>query len=73
MGKGLIRKIKQEEKKGGLAVIRKKMRDRSLDSHQVRYSKPGLMSHFKSIMNWYLDVNFYIEFLDLNWGKSKSC
>ena len=51
MGKGLTRKIEQEEKRGGEAVIRKKRRVRSLDSHQVRYSKPGLMSHFKSIMN----------------------
>jgi hypothetical protein len=35
----------------GSAVIRKKRRDRSLDSHQVRYSKHGFMSHYKSIMN----------------------
>jgi hypothetical protein len=31
VGKGLTRKIKQEEKKGGLTVIRKKKRDRDLD------------------------------------------
>jgi hypothetical protein len=66
VGKGLTRKIEQEEKRGGSTVIRKKRRDRSLDSHHVRYSKPGLMSHFKLIMNCCLDVNLYIEFLDLN-------
>jgi hypothetical protein len=47
MGKGLTRKIEQEKKRGGSAVIRKKMRDRNLDSYRVRYSKHGLMSHFK--------------------------
>jgi hypothetical protein len=51
-GKGINKKkIEQEEKRGGSTVIRKKMRYQSLDSHQVRYYKPGLMSHFKSIMN----------------------
>jgi len=59
VGKGLTRKIEQEEKRGGSALIRKKRRDRSLDSHQVRYYKPGLMSYFKSIMNGCLDVNLY--------------
>jgi hypothetical protein len=47
VGKGLTRKIKQEEKRGGSAVIRKKRRDRDLDSYRVRYSKHGLMSCFK--------------------------
>ena len=47
MGKGLTRKIEQEEKRGGSAVIRKKRRDRDLDSYRVRYSKHGLMSCFK--------------------------
>jgi len=47
VGKGLTRKIEQEEKRGGPAIIRKKMRDRDLDSYQVRYSKHGLMSCFK--------------------------
>jgi hypothetical protein len=47
VGKGLKTKIKQEEKRGGPAVIRKKMRDRDLDSYRVRYSKHGLMSRFK--------------------------
>ena len=47
MGKGITRKIEQEEGRGGLAVIRKKMRDRDLDSYWVRYSKHGLMSYFK--------------------------
>jgi len=47
MGKGLTRKIEQEEKRGGPAVIRKKRRDRDLDSYRVRYSKRGLMSCFK--------------------------
>jgi hypothetical protein len=47
MGKRLTRKIKQEEKRGGLDVIRKKMRDRDLDSYQTRYSKHGFMSRFK--------------------------
>jgi hypothetical protein len=46
-GKGIKKKIKQEEKRGGPAVIRKKMRDRDLDSYRVRYSKHGLMSRFK--------------------------
>ena len=47
MGKGLTRKIEQEKKRGGWAVIRKKRRDRDLDSYRVRYSKHGLMSCFK--------------------------
>jgi hypothetical protein len=47
MGKGLTRKIEQEEKRGGPAVIRKKRRDPDLDSYWVRYSKHGLMSCFK--------------------------
>ena len=47
MGKGLIRKIEQEEKRGGPAIIRKKRRDRNLDSYWVRYFKHGLMSRFK--------------------------
>jgi len=47
VGKGLTRKIKQEEKRGGLAVIRKKRRDQNLDSYRVRYSKHGLMSRFE--------------------------
>jgi hypothetical protein len=33
VGKGLTREIEQEEKRGGLAVIRKKRRDRNLDSY----------------------------------------
>jgi len=45
--KGLTRKIEQEEKRGGPLVIRKKRRDRDLDSYRVRYSKYGLMSCFK--------------------------
>jgi hypothetical protein len=51
VGKKLTREIKQEEKRGGPTVIRKKRRDRNLDSYLVRYSKPALMSNFKSIMN----------------------
>jgi hypothetical protein len=51
VGKGLTREIEQEEKRGGSTVIKKKRRDRNLDSYRVRYSKPALMSHFKSIMN----------------------
>jgi hypothetical protein len=47
VGKGLTRKIEQEEKRGGSAVIRKKMSDRDLDSYRVRYSKHGHMSCFK--------------------------
>jgi hypothetical protein len=47
MGKGLTRKIEQEEKRGGLAVIRKKRRDQDLDSYRVRDFKHGLMSCFK--------------------------
>ena len=47
MGKGLTRKIEQEEKMGGSVVIRKKRRDQDLDSYRVRYSKHGLMSCFK--------------------------
>jgi hypothetical protein len=47
VGKGLTRKIEQEEKRGGSAVIRKKRRDRDLDSYRVTYSKHGLMSFFK--------------------------
>jgi len=47
VGKGLTRKIEQEKKRGGWAVIRKKRRDRDLDSYRVRYSKHGLMSCFK--------------------------
>jgi len=47
VGRGLTRKIEQEEKRGGLTVIRKKKRDRDLDSYRVRYSKHGLMSCFK--------------------------
>ena len=47
MGKGITRKIEQEEGRGGSAVIRKKMRDRDLDSYQVRYFEHGLMSCFK--------------------------
>ena len=34
MGKRITREIEQEEKRGGPAVIRKKMRDRNLDSYQ---------------------------------------
>ena len=41
------KKIEQEEKRGGSAIIRKKRRDRDLDSYRVRYSKHGLMSCFK--------------------------
>jgi hypothetical protein len=41
------KKIEQEEKRGGSAVIRKKRRDRDLDSYRVRYSEHGLMSCFK--------------------------
>jgi hypothetical protein len=47
VGKGLIRKIEQEKKRGGSAAIRKKRKDRDLDSYRVRYSKHGLMSCFK--------------------------
>jgi hypothetical protein len=47
VGKGLTRKIEQEEKRGGPAVIRKKRRDRNLDSYRVRYYKHGIMSPFK--------------------------
>ena len=47
MGKGLTREIEQEEKREGPAVIRKKRRDRNLDSYRVRYSKHSLMSCFK--------------------------
>jgi hypothetical protein len=47
VGKGLTRKIEQKEKRGGPAVIRKKMRDRDLDSYRVRYFKHGLVSCFK--------------------------
>ena len=47
MGKELTRKIEQEAKRGGSAVIRKKRRDRDLDLYRVRYSKHGLMSCFK--------------------------
>jgi len=47
VGKGLTRKIEQEKKRGESAVIRKKRRDRDLDSYRVRYSKHGLMSCFK--------------------------
>jgi hypothetical protein len=47
VGKGLTRKIEQEENRGGSAVIRKKRRDRDLDSYWVRNSKHGLMSYFK--------------------------
>jgi len=47
VGKGLTRKIEQEKKRGGWAVIRKKRRDRDLDSYRVRYSKHGLMNCFK--------------------------
>jgi hypothetical protein len=32
---------------GGPGVIKKKRRDRNLDSYRVRYSKHYLMSHFK--------------------------
>jgi hypothetical protein len=51
VGKGLTREIEQKKKRGGPAVIRKKRRDRNLDLYWVRYSKPALMSHFKSIIN----------------------
>jgi len=34
VGKGLTRKIEQEEERGEPAVIRKKMRDRNLDSYR---------------------------------------
>jgi hypothetical protein len=51
VGKGLTREIEQKEKRGGPAVIRKKRRDRNLDLYWVKYSKPALMSHFKSIIN----------------------
>ena len=47
MGKRLTRKIEQEEKRGGSVIIRKKMKDRDLDSYWVRYSKHGFMSCFK--------------------------
>jgi len=47
VGKGLTRKIEQEEKRGRSAVIRKKRRDRDLDSYRARYSKHGLISCFK--------------------------
>jgi hypothetical protein len=47
VGKRLTRKIKEEEKRGGSVVIRKKRRDRNLDSYWVRYFKHGLMSRFK--------------------------
>jgi hypothetical protein len=47
VGKGLTRKIEHEEKRGGPAVIRKRRKDRNLDSYRVRYSKHGLMSRFK--------------------------
>jgi hypothetical protein len=47
VGKRLTRKIEKEEKRGGLTVIRKKMRDQDIDSYRVRYSKNGLMSRFK--------------------------
>jgi hypothetical protein len=47
VGKGLTRKIEQEEKRGRLTVIRKKRRDQDLDSYRVRYSKHGLISHLK--------------------------
>jgi hypothetical protein len=47
VGKGLTRKIEQEEKRGGSAVIRKKKKDRNLDSYRVRCSKHDLISHFK--------------------------
>ena len=42
-----INKKKWNKKRGGEAVIRKKRRDRDLDSYRVRYSKHGLMSCFK--------------------------
>jgi len=47
VGKGLTRKIEQEEKRGGSAVIIKKRRDRDLDLYRVRYFKHGLISCFK--------------------------
>jgi hypothetical protein len=47
VGKGLTRKIEQEEKREGSDVIRKKRRNRDLDSYRVRYSKHGLMICFK--------------------------
>jgi hypothetical protein len=50
-GKGINKKNRTRREERGSAVIRKKRRDRSLDSHQVRYSKHGFMSHYKSIMN----------------------
>jgi hypothetical protein len=34
VGKGITREIEQEKKRGGSAVIRKKMRDRNLDSYR---------------------------------------
>ena len=47
-GQGINKKIiEQEEERGGPAVIRKKRRDRDLDSYRVRYSKHSLMSCFK--------------------------
>jgi hypothetical protein len=47
VGKGLTRKIEQEENRGGSVVIRKKRRDQDHDSYQVRSSKHGLMSCLK--------------------------
>jgi hypothetical protein len=51
VGKGLRREIEQEEKRGGPTVIRTKKRYQNLDLYRVKYSKPALISHFKSIIN----------------------
>ena len=50
MGKGLTIKFEQQEKRGGLAVIRKKRRELKIEtliSYRVRCSKHVLMSRFK--------------------------
>ena len=56
MGKGLIRKFEQKEKKKGRLSLEKKKKgvknlqlveDRNLNSYQVRCSKHDLIIHFK--------------------------
>ena len=56
MGKRLIRKFEQEEKREGRLSLEKKekgvenlrlVEDQNLDSNRVRCSKHGLMSRFK--------------------------
>ena len=56
MGKGLIRKFEQKEKKKGRLSLEKKekgvknlqlVEDRNLNSYQVRCSKHDLIIHFK--------------------------